>query len=1332
MSDEMNDVQTRKEPMNDKDLNTDKLLIYVGEEIEQPSYKCPYPEAAVLLEKTRTLRAAGNMEWVEQAARYYDLYSHWLMCENGYEVENSKTAHKLYSWMCDGSQYLQTFFPDAIDEKRKDMERRIDGLRNRASALRIVEDKQTLSFIENMVYRLKASNYVIFPVRRAETLFYFLSYDHTLLKQELPLVAEALSLLKTNGLADSYVNVRIQSLLKQEIDQYEEIIAGLWFTEARQILELKITEAAGIIALALLNSDDPTAEGLNVPMLSARLCRYLSRLDTSLSAQLKNKAYTLLTGETTLEERLGWEDVVNFNLNHLMSRLVNIHIEELGLSDRQPGEDRWMQYSNGRNTLTLDHDGFTLSPLFPGKSASWRGRREKASLMDNRVFVALFGKPACLFADCADMAALRFYWHQLQEDFPLYLPADTLAEEEKQKGRKPEEEEEKDWPKPGESIKIEIVGLSADRQYLEGIVLDLAWRGEKAILPLTQINECYYLIPGFERHFQENTTYRVKVLERNREGIRVSLARSYNEFIYEENTQRKTLPAMYAGCEGGKTRWLLVTGSTCLTSSSRWVKPKIGEICQVEVKYADSHLLKPVVTAGKVKASVSKEEFMEEMHRHLQEFSDYCSGIHTQKMEEEAEMQLLKKRNNPFANALQKVDWASLVTTADTDAAAGQEPGTPRAGDGGKEDNAGGGESTCRGWLDAQAAVELLFCLDQLAKDLEAPEDRFNACNFLRMLCLFAGRRDNATYYELCADYLYAIHQMGTQPMGERLSPVNMERFGILLARMEQLGIKPYGITFEQCRNVINVLCSVADGDTVQLQSMVKSEDRTVAELARYFSMLSLLTERDTELQAIVFRNVNTLLGIREPGDKEAPVIPVCFGFEGVEREFKTSAFVHAGKEREEQSVVLARVIASFMNTDGGTLYIGVNDLGYLNGVREDLKFVHNDCDVYLRTVNRNIICLLGGGKEDYNRYQEYMRCDFHEYGPGRMVLAFRVPPVGEVVKLQNGKVYTRSGSSCICKPEENVDEFAALRRTLKLDSTPRKPEFPTFFSEERNEYIFMEQQPPQAEVTPAAEGASATGQVPATGEMASLPLFSALDADTPPAVQEEVKDSSSSVKKKSDAVKKEKVTLNVSTSTLRPNPLQKKVELGYNSNYAFVSLFQDGKIACSLSPKIGVWGGKGGKVLFSYDQEGTEELLVSVFTTGEVGISNLKKGFSAPNTPVAFVKNINNLLFCSPASKDKYLLLIAVKNEDKRYRIIRLSEFDKSMSVQPRLTLTLVPDKGEYIFAEILDEEMMKNIDDEKLSLDSFDEYNAGRIWEHTSYKNGLKQISEMCKLPY
>ncbi|MFQ6928651.1 MAG: hypothetical protein ACLRS8_12890 [Parabacteroides merdae] len=112
-----------------------------------------------------------------------------------------------------------------------------------------------------------------------------------------------------------------------------------------------------------------------------------------------------------------------------------------------------------------------------------------------------------------------------------------------------------------------------------------------------------------------------------------------------------------------------------------------------------------------------------------------------------------------------------------------------------------------------------------------------------------------------------------------------------------------------------------------------------------------------------------------------------------------------------------------------------------------------NDSDVYLRSVNQNVIRLLGK-KEDRDRYQAYIRCRLYEYEDGRLVLAFRVAPINEVVEVK-GEVYTRSASSNLIKPVGNVADFVKLRHRQKLDSVPKMPEFPAYFSAERNEYIF-------------------------------------------------------------------------------------------------------------------------------------------------------------------------------------------------------------------------------------------------------------------------------------
>lgn len=1295
----MNDLE-----MNNCGLNVDKILPLMEGNISRPDYHCPYTEAGVLLERMKTLRAQNDLKWIEQAAHYYACHSHLDSMNGIRDQEYAKTAHKLYAWMCEGSHYIPTIYPDQIKEKRDEIEKCIDDLRNRQATLKLIEDQKTYSFVSSMLPRLKMSNYILFPERKAKTLFYFLAYDSQLLANQLPLITEIIYLMKTNGLLSAPTNLEIQKLLKQEIDQYEEIINGLWFTDARDILKSKITEAVPLITLALLNSEHPEKEGINKRVLSARLCRYLSKLDIDslLSDQLKNKAYTILTNESSLNDRIGWNELLHFELLHFIAQIINIHIDASSNASADPQEDKWEQYSNGKNSLTLDKDGFTLSSQFTHATRSWRGRKEKVALMDNRVFIASFSKPTYLFNACKSIADFQLYWHQLAEDYPLFRQPDSPDSLPAETASAADEEPRTDYPEINEEITIGIIGPDATKQYIEGIVLDDGYRGQKAILPLTQINACYFCIPDFEQYFVCNDTYKVKVMEINKEGIRVSLAQSYNDFVYAENVQRKKLPAMIAEYEGNKIKWLLSTGSTCTTSTNRWIKPKTGDIYQVEF-LLDTNGSKPKINVGKVKADITEAEFKKEVCQHLSEFTNHLRKYQIVSYERKKEERTLKEINNPFANALQKLNLDNLLLqqAENTETEIKEEETdvllAPRAEQG----------------INHETAQELIFCLDQLATGLEEPIDRFNAYNFLRLLCCFTGSKNTATYYELCADYIYEINQLAIQPYSTRFSQENIQRFNILSARMEQLGVKQYAASFGFCQQIIHILCAIVQSDSKQLEQLICNEDRTIAELARYFRMIPLLTEDDTDLQHIIYKNINTLLGVKSPEKKGPPSIPVYFGHEGVEREFKSSAFIHPDKDTDEdQSMALARVIASFMNTDGGTLYIGVNDNGYLTGIQQDMRFVHNDCDIYLRTVNRNILRLLGD-KQTFNRYQEYIRCDFHEYGNGRMVLAFRVPPINEVVKV-NGTIYTRSGSSCIGKPQENISGFTAIRHSLKLDSTPRLPEFPTVFSAEKGEYVFAQ---PTAITAPspllpaiAEEEGKEKEEMPQT----LFPFVETLSPATP-------------------APKKKKTSFNISTSCLRNNPLQKKAELGYTGSFLFVSIFANGKIACSPSPKIGVWGGdEAGKVFFSYDTEGNEEYLVSVFTTGEVGISNLKKGITFTNVPTAFVNNVNELMFCSPASKDKYLLLIAEKNGDKRYRIIRLSDFEKSMSIQPKLTTLLIPEKGRYIFAEILDEDIMKDIEDDKISLDSFDEYNAGRIWEHTSYKNGLDTISRLCGLSY
>ena len=511
-------------------LNIEKVISFIKEDIFSKDYHCPYAEAESILKNLKKLHEEHDLKWIEQAARYYALYSHHLLQDEAEDPGYHQTAYRLYTWISEGSRYLQTVYPEQLTAKREEMEQYIESLRARRNALNLIGDQQSDSFIRTMLYKLQASDYLLYASHKIEMFLYFMAYDKSLLRKQLPMIAETIYLMKKNGMINDYHNATLQNILKLEIEQYEIIISELWYTNAQCVLQTKIEEAIHLIVLSLLSNKVPFEETDNTRILSARIYRYLSRLDTPFSSQLKNKAYTMLTGESSLEKRLDWEHLLNFELNRFIAQIVNIRIDELNMT-AEPQDNRWQQYSNGHNTLTLDKDGFTLSTLFPHTAHTWKGRKERAALMENRVFIALFSKPTYLFNNCKSIAELQLYWHQLTEDYPLYERNQSECPQNSSiSGTSSIETKAIDtkYPSANEEITIGIIGPDRTRQYIEGVILDEQYRGLKAILPLTQINACYFCIENFENYFSSNDTYKVKVLSSSNEGVRVSLASCYN------------------------------------------------------------------------------------------------------------------------------------------------------------------------------------------------------------------------------------------------------------------------------------------------------------------------------------------------------------------------------------------------------------------------------------------------------------------------------------------------------------------------------------------------------------------------------------------------------------------------------------------------------------------------------------------------------------------------------------------------------------------------------------------------------------------------------------
>ena len=1266
-----------------------------------------YPASDVLLKKARFLYRNQEIGWIEALAAFQEKHGDCLALDGKDAAKALEKAFDLCRWMGEESDYLQTVYQRRADEKRTELFDRMDRLSLKLKVCRCLPEGKTNEYLKAVLRKLEQSGNIWHVHDEILKIYYLLLYDLTGFSQNLPVLIDIVCRLITNGLMTEEECSDFSGVLKRKAKEMDDKVSEYWFSDDWDTLHPLITESVRLHTFVFLICGQCRRKEDDLSLIAARICRYLSRIPSPYSELLKNKSYTLLTGENTLGDRIQWEHLQHFDEIKILERLIMIQADDKACLFQEDSK-KWRQCRNEKNMITLDNDGFTLSPLVELECNSWKGRKDRATVLKNRLFVASFSRLSLNFDACKSIRDFRSYWNLVAEDYPLSQPmsspafVDTGSDEKEIEIPEIEMEEEEvetdHFLRPDQRVKVRILHIDKEDMSLKMEIIDAPYRGMKACLPFAYINSCYYIIPGFMDMFAVNEIFRAKVKSVEGSEVKLSLIRDFNEYMYPDCVRKKNVIGKVIDIAEGKVWWLLSTGMTATTTNPH-KKYKAGNFYKVEYGGLSADKLKNTIKVLSHIPFPDEKGFYNNVLENLRSFFFFMTKEVLKVNKDKEELQRLKEKNNPFFVAFQslnlEVPESALDESAQTDEMPESESKTVTPDLYDESDR-----------ITVSQLKELIYCVDSLIGDSEDICGCFNAYNVLIFLCRFVGNKELADYYGLCSDYIYWVNSLDSELLKNREGVECRQTFKGLSDRMEALDMDRYSLRLRNNKQVIRVLQTWFDSrplTSVQsdLQSFMQNKNRTVAELARYFNIMSYLKEKDDDLQELICENINVLLGCKVWEKKTRVYIPVFFGHEGVEKEFKTSAFIHADKNA---SLVLARVIASFMNTEGGTLYIGVNDKGYLTGLDQELRFAHNDSDVYLRSVNQNVIRLLGK-KEDRDRYQAYIRCRLYEYEDGRLVLAFRVAPINEVVEVK-GEVYTRSASSNLIKPVGNVADFVKLRHRQKLDSVPKMPEFPAYFSAERNEYIFDKRS-----VVPEM---TAVQEVEAVAPVLSVN-------------EENVQEKALRTKNANT-----QINLGIRTSALRCNPLQKKHDLGYTPNHVFVSLFKNGKIAYSVSPKIGKWGGEGGSVIFSYNPEDKEDLLVTVFKNGEVGLSNLKKGMSQPNMLFAFAGSIDDILFISPARSTDYLLLISDKEGEKRYRIVPLDMLEKSMSIQPKSNLVLVPEKGIFVFAEILIPELVNSLDDEKSLQDTFDQYCAGRLWEHNSYIKNVDKISNLCNVPF
>ena len=217
-------------------------------------------------------------------------------------------------------------------------------------------------------------------------------------------------------------------------------------------------------------------------------------------------------------------------------------------------------------------------------------------------------------------------------------------------------------------------------------------------------------------------------------------------------------------------------------------------------------------------------------------------------------------------------------------------------------------------------------------KKLPRPADRYRLLCFMRIIAEMTRNEVDAKYINFVSDYMEAL--------------VYFAKGDYAKLRPLEFGCEVEPNTVARRKRVVDVLLAYGDDDQNEKLSSIIDEDDD--ELIQKIAILVLSCNRidhviSKSMQNVIKREIIKCLAIEAEGDTNLEEENGTYlGIENDRQEFKTS-FFHAPKDAKEQvqKRTILRGVCAFLNTRvGGTLYLGVDDLGYIKGIEDDIKYM--------------------------------------------------------------------------------------------------------------------------------------------------------------------------------------------------------------------------------------------------------------------------------------------------------------------------------------------------------------------------------------------------------
>lgn len=316
--------------------------------------------------------------------------------------------------------------------------------------------------------------------------------------------------------------------------------------------------------------------------------------------------------------------------------------------------------------------------------------------------------------------------------------------------------------------------------------------------------------------------------------------------------------------------------------------------------------------------------------------------------------------------------------------------------------------------LDESYVKEVIFLIDRKALVDKDYVKSYNYLGFARLLSLLIGWESQAAYYKGRMDIISMLHYFAKNSRidGEelcKLENANAEIFSnnpVLKDRFLQL-------------QAVSFIGKTEHNDELY---KISKDNKSLANLASL--VLAYNTVIYNKMESVANDIYNKIIQILKLKGYEIGL--KYYGVESEEVEFKTSIlFTSDGKSnQQEQMNEILRVINSFMNTNGGSLYIGVNDSGYGVGVEGDLMSYSGNKDEYKRSILDAIA--LCWGNNILTTYIESVEFDNDNTDKDVLVIKVRRNETGLPYE---GKWFVRKGSSKRGHTEEEFNEYKRVGR---------------------------------------------------------------------------------------------------------------------------------------------------------------------------------------------------------------------------------------------------------------------------------------------------------------